>query len=194
MAGPFNVVLFYPGNPTPHFWWRDGERRMADGGLAPQFSPNPQDAKFKRFHRAEDVIAERDRFRRYWPTYRIVIQRTDGSLEPQFEDRSAEVARTEAPADRQPWTCNGILIVPASLNRYAIRFPGSNFESIYAATADLAWAAYLRAIALRPEMAEFAEKDVTPETTDQQFAATIENAQAEIQRAQFPGRRRPGDH
>lgn len=191
---PFHIVLFFPNNPAPHYWWRESEKPMPDGGLAPEFSPSVQDAKFKVLHRVEDAVARRDLFRKYFPGYRIVIRRTDGSTEDQFEDRSAEVARTAAPVERQNMQCGGILIVPASLNRWAIRFPQSNFESIYAATPTEAYQGYLRAIALRPEMAQHAERYTPPEMTDEQFIAQLHDAQRAVQQAAFPGRRRPGNH
>jgi predicted RNase H-like HicB family nuclease len=200
MAGPFNVVLFYPGNPTPHVYWRDSERRMPDGGLAPQFSPNPQDAKFKRFHRAEDAVARRDLFRKYFPGYRIEIWRTDGSTEPQFEDRNADVSRREAPADdRVPHhsVVAGIdvLISPGSDKYWWVRFPGSGIESLRGATPDEAVQKYAEAVALYPHIAQHVERYVEAEITNEQFAAQIQNAQDAIRRAQFgPGRRRPGNH
>jgi hypothetical protein len=123
MAGPFHIVLFMPNDPRPYFWWRDSERRMSDGGLCPEFSLSVQDAKFKILHRAEDAVAERDRFRKYWPSYRIVIRRTDGSTEDQYEDRTATVSQTDSSDNRNPlWvipddlddgTSRGFLVQPA---------------------------------------------------------------------------------
>lgn len=202
MAG-YHIVLFYPGDPAPRYWHRDSERRMPDGGLAPEFSRNVQDAKFKIIQSATAAVAERDRFRKYWPPrsgYRFVIRNTvasAGSSDDLFEDRSASVGQTEAPVDsRVPHHTVvagvDILISPGSDKNWYVRFVGSGIESLRGATPDEAAQKYAEAVALYPHIAQHVEK--APDISDEQLATTIRNAQDEIRRAALgPGRMRPGN-
>jgi hypothetical protein len=57
-------------------------------------------------------------------------------------------------------TCAGILIVPASMNRFAIRFPNTNYESIYDVSPE---AVYQKLIDQCPGLVKHAEKYQAPE-------------------------------
>lgn len=71
---------------------------------------------------------------------------------------------TPAPAseERTPMFVGNILIVPASLNRWAIRFPNSGFESIYSTTPDDVYQKLIEHPRYK-ELVRFAEKYVPPD-------------------------------
>ena len=123
--------------------------------------------------------------------YRIVRWRRH--LIRSTEARS--VSRTEAPIARKNYHVDGILIVAGQSSNYYIRFPNSPFESLRGGTPDEVYGKYLEAVALRPMLAEYAEKYVTPEMSDAEFIAQIEETKRAVQQARVgPGKdRRPGN-
>jgi hypothetical protein len=89
------------------------------------------------------------------------VVRPDGVILFEEEIRFTPAAMP-ASDERVPMYVGDVLIVPASLGRWAIRFPNSGLESIYADTPDDVY----RKLAEHPRFAElvkFAEKYVAPD-------------------------------
>jgi hypothetical protein len=87
---------------------------------------------------------------------------------------------------REPYQCNGVLIVPASLGRWAIRFPGQSIESLYGSTPGEVY----QKLADHPgfsELYKLAEKYIAP-------AKPVIDPQEVARQEQFArhGRLRPG--
>jgi len=60
-----------------------------------------------------------------------------------------------------------VLIVPGNPRGYFVRFPESAFESIYGDTPDAVAELYRQQVALRPELANFAERYIPPALPEQ---------------------------
>lgn len=191
--GPYRIVLEIPGKPQPnrYYYFREKEAIVNHRATSlPEFSLNPTDSRFRQLRTAEEAIARRDFIRTLYPApaYRVFIETVSG-LGPVLENRSSELQPSEPEAERQNMTMGGLLIVPASLGRWAIRFPGTNFESIYAETPE---AVYEKLHTFAPHLVQYAEKYVAPQMTDEQFQQQIQQAQHEMQRARLglqPGER-----
>ena len=97
--------------------------------------------------------------------------------------------QVEKTPERERMHCNGVLIVPASLGRWAIRFPQSNWESIYAATPEEAYEK-LTQHPRYPELAQLVERYIpAPEPL-----ADPEQIKQALQRERYGNTRtRPGD-
>lgn len=197
-AGPFRVV--YERSDGQRFYYSreiETRDRYNQPRSQPHFSDDARQAR--KLMTAQEAVARRDAFRTTWPEATFFIEAINGEGGRLFENRTAEVARTEAPVDnRVPHhTVVGdidILIVPGSDRYWYVRFPGSGIESLRGATSDEAAQAYAAAVELYPHIAEHVERHVVPEPSEAQLRAQIENAKLEIEQAKFgPGRRRPGD-
>lgn len=193
MAGaPYRIV--YQRSDGQKFYF-DREVESRDRFNVPCSQPHfSDDARLARkFQTPIEAVSRRDAFRKMWPRDRFFIESCRGDSDPLYESRTADVARTEAPADdRVPMHYAGFLFRPASLNRWCIRF-SDNIETIYSDPGGSIEDLHTKLTSLFPQLVRFAEHFVPPEPTDAELAAQIRNAQLEVERARFPGVRRPGD-
>lgn len=91
----------------------------------------------------------------------ILEPATGALLFEEAVQRFTPTTPTPSSEERTPMFVGNVLIVPASLNRWAIRFPNSGFESLYSDTPDDVY----RKLAEHPRFAElvkFAEKYIAP--------------------------------
>jgi hypothetical protein len=193
MAGsPYRIVL-QRSSGQRFYYSREIEARDRYNVACTQPFFDEDVRKARRLNTPTEACARRDSFKRMWPTSRFFIESCAGG-DILFEDRSSEVSRTEAPTARKNYHVDGILIVAGQSSNYYIRFPNSPFESLRGETPDEVYGKYLEAVALRPILAEYVEKYQTPEMSDAEFIAQIEETKRAIQQARFaPGRRRPGN-
>lgn len=151
--GRVRVVVYYPNQIHYGFFVRFGESKRT-GKLVPEVA-NDQDIRRALLLDRATAVALRNRIRNEFGLKSHVMEpRTREIL---FEDCLPETQRENR--ERVPHQLNGILIVPASLNRWAIRFPGTEFESLYDTSPE---EVYEKLVQYFPRFVQYAEKYVPP--------------------------------